>query len=107
MGGVREDLAVIVAADCPLGRASEAVNDLAAHLPPPDRPWACALCSAQSWPCARFDDAVRRVMTAGLRLQDLVPLDLHERLWPRKKPQPSPTSPPDTGSWFDQEEQDR
>ena len=107
MGHVREVLAVIVAADSPLGRVSQAVDDLAAHLPPPDQPRACPLCSAQSWPCAGFDDAAHRALVAGLRLSDLVPLDLHERLWPRKRPQAPSTSPQDTGSWFDQKEQDR
>lgn len=107
MGGVREDLAVIVAVDSPLGRVSQAVNDLAAHLPPPDQPWACPLCSAQSWPCAGFDDAAHRVMTAGLRLRDLVPFDLHERLWPPRRGPSPPASTQNSGTWFDQEEQDR
>lgn len=98
---------MIVAADSPLGRAGRAVDDLAAHLPSPDQPRACPLCSAQSWPCAGFDDAAHRALAAGLRLGDLVPLDLHDRLWPRKRPQTSPLLPQDDGSWFDQEEQDR
>lgn len=107
MGGVREVLAVIVAADSPVGRVSQAVDDLAAHLPSPDQPRACPLCTAQSWPCAGFDDAAHRALAAGLRLSDLVPLDLHERLWPRRRPPSPPASPQDSGSWFDQKEQGR
>ena len=107
MGRVREVLAVIVAADSPLGRMSQAVDDLAAHLPPSDQPRACPLCSAQSWPCAGFDDAARRALAAGLRLIDLVPLDLHERLWPPKRARTPPSSTQNPDRWFGQEEQER
>lgn len=107
MERVREVLAVIVAADSPVGRASQVVNDLAAHLPVPDQPRACPLCSAQSWPCAGFDDAAHRAKVAGLRLIDLVPFDLRERLWPQRRPPTPPKSPQDAGSWFDQKKGDR
>lgn len=107
MEEVREVRAVIVAADSPLGRVSQAVDDLAAHLPSPEQPRVCPLCSDRSWPCGRFDDAAHRVLAAGLRLGDLVPLDLHERLWPPRRTQAPPPTPQDLGSWFDQEEQDR
>jgi hypothetical protein len=89
VGGIRAIVAVIVAVDSPVGRVPQAINDLAAHLPPPEKPGACPLCSTHSWPCALFDDAARRVEAAGLRLGDLVPLDLHNRLWP---PRRSPSS---------------
>lgn len=98
---------MIVAADSPLGRVGRAVDDLAAHLPSPDEPRACPLCSAQSWPCAGFDDAAHRALVAGLRLSDLVPLDLHERLWPSRRGSSPPASAQNSGTWFDQEEQDR
>ena len=106
MQEVRKVRAVIVAADSPLGQVSQAVDDLAAHLPSPAQPRVCPLCSDRSWPCDRFDDAAHRVLAAGLRLADLVPLDLHERLWPQRRAQTPPTST-HLGSWFDQEEQDR
>jgi len=104
---VREVLAVIVAADSPLGRVSQAVDDLAAHLPSPNEPRACPLCSAQSWPCAGFDDAAHRALAAGLRLSDLVPLDLHERLWPPKRPRTPPSSAQNPGGWSGQEDLER
>ncbi len=104
---IREVRAVIVAADSPLGRVSQAVDDLAAHLPTPDEPRACPLCSDRSWPCDLFDDAAHRVLAAGLRLGDLVPLDLHKRLWPPKTPRTPPSSSQNPGGLFRQEEQER
>ncbi len=89
MGRIREIVAVIVAADSPAGRVAQAIDDMTAHLPTPDEPQACPLCSSQSWPCARFDDAAHHVQAAGMRLGELVPLDLHNRLWP-----PTPPSSP-------------
>jgi hypothetical protein len=98
MGGMREIVAVVVAADSPAGRVATAIDDITAHLPPPDVPWECPLCSAHSWPCSRFDAAARRVMATGVRLADLVPLDLHPRLWPRTPPpQPAASPAPELG----------
>lgn len=116
MGGIREVIAVIVAADSPIGRVVQAIDDVAAHLPPPQEPQACPLCFTQSWPCARFDDAAHRVQAAGLRVGELVPLDLHPRLWPPSPPPPAPTPsaspiPPPRPTqhpapWFDKEQPD-
>lgn len=107
MGGIREVVAVIVAADSRLGGAVRAIDDLAGHLPPPEEQRTCPLCSVQSWPCARFDDAAHRVQAAGLRLDDFVPPDLHERLRHLTRqplPRPSARGP---GDWFDQGRHDR
>lgn len=111
MGGIREVVAVIVAADSPFGQVAQAIDDLAAHLPPPQEPQECPLCFTQPWPCARFHDAAHRVHAAGLRLGELVPLDLHPRLWPPATPStppasPQPLSPHPTRRpepWFDEE----
>lgn len=107
MGGIREPVAVIVAADSPLGRAARAIDDLTGHLPPPEEPRACPLCSIQSWPCAGFHDAAHRALAAGLRLGDLVPLDLYERLWPPKRARTPPSSTRNPDGWFGQEERER
>lgn len=107
MGGIREIVAVVVAADSPVGRVAQAIDDMTAHLPPPEKPQVCPLCSAQSWPCARFDGAAHRVRAAGLRVGELVPLDLHSRLWPPSPPRSQPAPPtrhPDT--WLDEEQHD-
>ncbi|MDQ3276291.1 MAG: hypothetical protein M3Q39_15030 [Actinomycetota bacterium] len=88
---MRDIVAVVVAVDSPAGRAAEAIDQLTAHLPPPDEPWACPLCSAQSWPCAGFDAAAHRVQAAHLRIVELVPLDLRPRLWPPQQPGPPET----------------
>jgi hypothetical protein len=115
MGAIREVVAVIVAADSPIGRVAQAVDDVAGHLPPRQEPQACPLCLSQSWPCARFDDAAHRVQTAGLRLGELVPLDLHPRLWPPPAAPPTPVaspaapppgSTPRPDTWFDEEHRD-
>lgn len=50
MCGIREFVAVVVAADSPAGRVAAAIDEVTAHLPPPDELWACPLCSTQSWP---------------------------------------------------------
>lgn len=83
---VREVVAVIVAANSPVGQLVRAIDDMTAHLPPPEEPRACPMCSTQCWPCSGFDTAARRVEAAGLRLGELVPLDLHARLWPPLPP---------------------
>ncbi|MGH3752941.1 MAG: hypothetical protein ACRDRP_09630 [Pseudonocardiaceae bacterium] len=108
---MRAIVAVVVAADSPAGRIAAAIDEVTAHLPAPDEPWGCPLCSAQSWPCARFHDAAHHVMNAGLRLDTFVPDDLHPRLWPpRQPPSRSPTPPvppaqpaPPSDTWFDEE----
>ncbi|WP_158894287.1 hypothetical protein [Amycolatopsis anabasis] len=87
---------LVVAADSPLGRVAPMLDELTAHLPPPNQPWACSLCSTESWPCSRFDQAAHHLRRAGLRLSDLIPLDLHPRLWPPPGPRPpqQPAPPP-------------
>ncbi|MFI5593614.1 hypothetical protein ACIA5G_51920 [Amycolatopsis sp. NPDC051758] len=85
---IRAVIGVIVATESPLGRAAEAANDLNRHLPTPAAPGICPTCADRFWPCPYFDDAAARLHTARLRLSDLVPLDLHARLWP-----PPPSAP--------------
>lgn len=106
MGGIREIVAVIVPADSPVGRAAQAIDDMSAHLPPPDDPRACPLCSTQSWPCARFENAAHHVQAAGVRLGELVPPDLHTRLWPPAWPQPSPLTTRHPDPRLDREQHD-
>ncbi|WP_158894051.1 hypothetical protein [Amycolatopsis anabasis] len=107
MGGIRESVAVIVAADSPAGKAARAIDDVAAHLPPPEQPYTCPLCSSQPWPCTEFHDAAHRVQAAGVRLGALVPLDLHHRLWPRTAVPQHPGSPvQQSRPWFDKEQPD-
>jgi hypothetical protein len=101
MDGTRQIVAVIVAADSPVGRIAQAIDDMTAHLPSAEKPQACPLCSTHSWPCTRFHNAADRVHAAGLRLGELVPLDLHTRLWPQPQ-QPRPTAHR-SDSWFNQE----
>ncbi|WP_275295191.1 hypothetical protein [Amycolatopsis sp. La24] len=79
---IRRMASLIVAADSPVGRVSEALNDLARHLPEPGAPDACPTCAGRYWPCSYFDDAACRVHAARLRVGDVVPLELHPRLWP-------------------------
>lgn len=106
MGRIREIVAVIVAADSPVGRAAQAIDDMSAHLPPPDDPRACPLCSTQSWPYARFENAAHNVQAAGVWLGELVPPDLHTRLWPPPRPQPGPPTTRHTDTRFDREQHD-
>ena len=112
MGGIREVVAVIVAADSATGRVVKAIDELTAHLPPPDEPWACPLCSTESWPCSRFNAAAHQVMTAGLQIRDWIPNDLHARLWGKPKPRspappaPRPQAAPQSDTWFDEESPD-
>lgn len=108
MGGIREVVAVVVAADSPTGQVATAINELTAHLPPPDEPWACPLCSTEAWPCSRFQTAAHQVMTARLRLPDWIPKDVHSRLWPQPRspappPAPRPQPAPQSDPWFDEE----
>ena len=82
MSGLREVTALVVATDSPAGRAAEAIEQLTAHLPTPDYPTTCPLCSRQVWPCTGFHDATRQLQAAQLPIGYLVPLDLHPSLWP-------------------------
>ncbi|MGH3927076.1 MAG: hypothetical protein ACRDTT_30115, partial [Pseudonocardiaceae bacterium] len=71
--GRRAIVAVIVAADSPIGRLAELLADMSSHLPVPHAPQICPVCFAQSWPCARFSDAAHRVHAAGVKVSDLLP----------------------------------
>jgi hypothetical protein len=82
VGWLREVTAVVVAIDSPAGRVVEAIEQLSAHLPAPDQPAVCPLCSRQTWPCGGFDAAARHIQAAGMPIGFLVPLDLHPTLWP-------------------------
>jgi len=111
MSEIRGVIAVIVAADSPFGRLADTIDDLSSHLPSLQEPQACPLCFTQPWPCTRFHDAAQRVHAGGLRLDELVPLDLHPRLWPQlpaspksAQPAPHPAQHPDL--WFDEEHRD-
>lgn len=70
-----------VVVDSVAGRVVQALDLVAAHLPPPGQDWGCRLCSVESWPCPPFDAAARQVVAGGLRLAELVPPDLHHLLW--------------------------
>lgn len=100
-GDIRMVVAVVVAKESPLGRAAEAANDLNRHLPTPAEPATCPTCAGRYWPCPDFDDAANRLMDGRLRLADLVPADLHPRLWPQsaapRAPQWPTESPPEQG----------
>lgn len=74
--------ALTVAADSPLSRAGDAVDAVAAHLPPPEEHARCAVCRNQPWPCGPFDIAARDLAALGIPIGYLVPLDLHPILWP-------------------------
>jgi hypothetical protein len=110
VGAIREVVAIIVPADSLAARLVREIDDIVAHLPSPDEPRACPMCPAHSWPCAGFDAAACRVKAAGLRLDHLVPQDLHSRLWPTQPPtQPAPqTAWPSTreAETFDKESVD-
>ncbi|NKE57504.1 hypothetical protein FXN61_11925 [Lentzea sp. PSKA42] len=79
---MRDIVAVVVAVESPAGLLVDALNTLAAHLPPADRPMVCPLCPARSWPCAPFDQAARHVQDSGVAIGPFVPLDLHPQVWP-------------------------
>lgn len=98
MDGTRGVVAVVVAADSPTGRVATAIDDLTTHLPTVGQQSSCSVCSARSWPCPPFHDASHRVIAAGVRLADLVPVDLHARLWPPTVSQQS--------RWFNEENPD-
>ncbi|MFC0430968.1 hypothetical protein [Kutzneria buriramensis] len=82
MGWLREVTAMVIATDSPAGRVAEAIEQLTAHLPTPDQPTTCPMCSRQGWPCTGFDAAARHLQAAGVPVGYLVPLDLHPTLWP-------------------------
>ncbi|MEV7043926.1 hypothetical protein [Amycolatopsis sp. NPDC051061] len=87
---------LMVAADSPAGRAAEAINDLTRHLPQPGAPAVCPTCAARFWPCTYFYDAAHRMHNARLRVGDVVPLELHPRLWP---PPAASATPRDSRAW--------
>jgi hypothetical protein len=89
---VRRMVGLVVAANSPAGRAAEAINALTRHLPDPGAPTVCPTCAGRFWPCAYFDEAAYHVHIARLRVGDVVPLDLHPRLWP-------PPAPRNTEEW--------
>ncbi|MGH3860289.1 hypothetical protein [Actinokineospora sp.] len=74
-------MAVVVGSDSLLGQVARVIDDLTAHQPA-EGTEPCLLCSTEHWPCSRFTAAAQDVMGAGLRLDDLVSSDLHQRLWP-------------------------
>lgn len=80
MRGIRKGVAVVVAADSLVERVARTIDDMTGHLPAAEEPEVCPLCFTQSWLCTRFDDAAYRVQAAGVRLGELVPQDLHNRL---------------------------
>jgi hypothetical protein len=97
---------LVVAADSPAGRATEAINDLTRHLPDPGTPGTCPTCAGRYWPCRYFDAAALRVHTAQLRVGDIVPLELHARL----QLPATPSASQDPHAWpsdTPQEEDDR
>lgn len=100
MAEMREVVGVVVAVDSPAGRLVGALDDLAAHLPPVGRQWGCPLCGVDSWPCAKFHVAAQQVIGARLRLDEFVPLDLHQRLFPQTET-PRSGQEPRPGAWFD------
>ncbi|MGW4529162.1 hypothetical protein [Amycolatopsis sp. NPDC004378] len=91
-GDVRPVRGLMVAASSPAGGAADAINDLTRHLPDPGTPAECSTCPGQFWPCQYFHDAAFRVHRARLRVGDVVPLELHPRLWP-------PQTSPDPRAW--------
>lgn len=98
MGGTRGVVAVVLAVDSPASHVATAIDELTAHLPPAEQQSVCSVCSVRSWPCPPFHDAAHRVIAAGIRLADLVPVDLHPRLWPPAAPQQPSWSPEDFSS---------
>lgn len=108
----QEVTVAVLAADSPAGHVALAIGELTTHLPSPEAPWECPLCSTGSWPCDRFDAAAHELIEAGLRLPDWVPYDLHPRLWPANQAEPPApqTIPPNqtaqSSTWFITKEQD-
>ncbi|OLZ50319.1 hypothetical protein [Amycolatopsis keratiniphila] len=82
---------VCVARSSPIGRAQQSIDELARHLPEPDRADQCSFCWTPTyWPCGPFDVAVHQLENAGLRPADFVPAGFHHRLWPSS---PAPQAP--------------
>lgn len=80
---LREFVAVVVASDSVIGHLAGAVDQAARHLPSPGQQRVCPCCSSEAWPCGQFREAGEKLVAAGLRLEQIVPSDLHQRLWPR------------------------
>jgi hypothetical protein len=101
----------VLAADSPAGRVAVEIHELTSHLPSPEAPWECPLCSTE-WPCRRFGAAAHELMQAGLRLPDWVPYELHPRLWPANQAEQPLSQPmssnhdPQSSTWFTTKEQD-
>lgn len=86
----REIVAVVVAADSPLGREEPTIDELSAHLPAVEV-GDCPLCSGQRWPCLTFRETASALHKAGVPVHTLVPEALQARLRP---PTPQPPPPP-------------
>lgn len=87
---------VCVAQSSPIGRAQDWINELAQHLPIPERVNQCSFCWSPSfWPCGPFHTAIYQLQNAGLRPADFVPAGLHRQLWP-PSPAPRPPRPTET-----------
>jgi hypothetical protein len=84
---------VMVAADSPLGRAAEAINAMARHLPDPGLLAQCSTCANRFWPCEVFQDAATSAYSARLRVLDVVPFELHSRLRPSDARQTTSSNP--------------
>ncbi|MFD8500409.1 hypothetical protein [Amycolatopsis sp. NPDC059657] len=96
---VRPVVAVLVAVGSVLAAEDAAINDMTAHLPPSPATSPCALCSSETWPCARFQDAAARITARGLRADDVVPAELHPILWPSPTPRPTPAQERYEAAW--------
>ncbi len=90
-GASRDIVAVVVAAESPIGRASESVEQCATHLPPAKQA-ACGWCS-KPWPCLPFIGAGRAAHAAGLRVSDFTPPELHDLLPRELNPKTTPSRP--------------
>lgn len=86
---VREIVAVVVAADSPIGREEPTIDELAAHLPAVDG-GDCPLCGENRWPCPAFRTAADTLHEAGVPVLSLVPESLRAGLHP---PAPQPPMP--------------
>lgn len=89
---VREIVAIVVAADSPLGQEEPTIDELSAHLPAVDGGGECPLCVGQRWPCAPFRDAASALHETGIPVPSLMPEALQTRLRP-PTPQPPPPVP--------------
>lgn len=77
-GASRDIVAVVVATQSPIGRASELIAQCTTHLPVTTQS-ACAWC-LRPWPCPPFIAAARAAQAAGVRAGCFTPTELHGRL---------------------------